>query len=197
MAHSLAGLRIGFCMTGSFCTLERVFRQLEALQAAGADIIPVISGNVDSMDTRFFSAAEVKRRIEGITGKKILRTIQAVEPIGPHAMTDIMVVAPCTGNTLAKLACGIVDTPVTMAVKSHLRGQKPVLIALSTNDALGAAARNIGALLNYKHIYFLPFEQDNPERKPNSIVARMELMQEGLLAALDGHNIQPLLLEKR
>lgn len=193
MPDSLRGCRIGFCLTGSFCTLERVFRQMEALSEEGAEIQPIISQNVDLLDTRFFTAAEVKRRLCRITDKPILRTIQDVEPIGPRRLTDLMIVAPCTGNTLAKLACGIVDTTVTMAVKSHLRGMRPVLLCVATNDALGAAAKNIGMLLNYKHIYFLPFEQDDTSRKPNSVVARMELMREGALAALDGRNLQPLL----
>ncbi|HIU46722.1 MAG TPA: dipicolinate synthase subunit B [Candidatus Fimadaptatus faecigallinarum] len=196
MMSDIAGLRIGFCLTGSFCTFARVFTQMEALAADGAQLIPIISNNVDALDTRFFSAAEVKQRLRDITGREPLRTIPEVEPIGPKALTDLMIVAPCTGNTLAKLACGLVDTPVTMAVKSHLRGGKPVLLAVSTNDALGAAARNIGALLNYKHIYFLPLEQDDYVHKPNSIVARMELMREGALAALEGRNLQPMLRER-
>lgn len=192
----ISGLRIGFCLTGSFCTLERALGQMEALAAEGASIIPIASYSVASMDTRFFSASEVKRRIRAIAGREPLCRIQDVEPIGPRSLTDIMVVAPCTGNTLARLACGLVDTPVTMAVKSHLRGAKPVLLAVSTNDALGAAARNIGALMNFKHIYFLPLEQDDCASKPNSIVARMELMREGVLAALAGRNLQPLLRER-
>lgn len=196
MMADIAGLRIGFCLTGSFCTLERVFGQMEALAADGAQLIPIISNSVDALDTRFFSAEQVKRRLREITGREPLRTIPEVEPIGPRALTDVMVVAPCTGNTLAKLACGLVDTPVAMAVKSHLRGARPVLLAVSTNDALGAAARNIGALLNYKHIYFLPLEQDDPAHKPNSIVARMELLREGILAALEGRNLQPMLRER-
>ena len=197
MADSLRGRRIGFCLTGSFCTLERVFAQMEALSAEGAELLPILSYNVDRLDTRFFTAAEVKRRLCRITDKPILRTIQDVEPIGPAHMTDLMIVAPCTGNTLAKLACGRVDTPVTMAVKSHLRGMKPVLLCVATNDALGAAARNIGALMNYKHIYFLPLEQDDVSRKPNSVVARMELMRAGALAALEGRSLQPLLCGPR
>ena len=176
MPDSLSGCRIGFCLTGSFCTLERVFKQMEALAEEGAIIIPILSYNVDTFDTRFFTAAEVKRRLCRITDKPILRTIQDVEPIGP---------------------CGITDTPVTMAVKSHLRGLKPVLLCVATNDALGAAAKNIGMLMNYKHMYFLPMEQDDISRKPNSVVARMESMRAGALAALEGHNLQPLLVGTR
>lgn len=194
MPDSLRGCRIGFCLTGSFCTLERALRQMKLLSDEGAEILPILSYNVNSMDTRFFTAQEVKRRISLVTDMPIMRTIQEVEPIGPRRMTDLMIVAPCTGNTLAKLACGIVDTPVTMAVKSHLRGMRPVLLCAATNDALGAAAKNIGQLMNYKHIHFLPMEQDDPINKPNSLVARMELMREGALAALDGRSMQPLLL---
>ena len=191
MMSDIAGLRIGFCLTGSFCTFARVFTQMEALAADGAQLIPIISNNVDALDTRFFSAAEVKQRLRDITGREPLRTIPEVEPIGPKALTDLMIVAPCTGNTLAKLACGLVDTPVTMAVKSHLRGSKPVLLAVSTNDALGAAARNIGALLNYKHIYFLPLEQDDWLKKPASLQSDFSLIGPALEAALEGKKLQP------
>ena len=196
MDDVLRGLRVGFCLTGSFCTLGRAFEQMELLAREGAIITPILSGSVNTMDTRFFTADEVKRRISEITQEPILTTIQQVEPIGPRAMTDLMIVAPCTGNTLGKLACGIVDTAVTMAVKSHLRRMKPVLIAVSTNDALGAAARNIGALMNYKHMYFLPMAQDDPVKKPNSLVARFELMRAGAKEALNGRNLQPVMLER-
>ena len=192
MDDVLRGLRVGFCLTGSFCTLGRAFEQMELLAREGAIITPILSGSVNTMDTRFFTADEVKRRISEITQEPILTTIQQVEPIGPRAMTDLMIVAPCTGNTLGKLACGIVDTAVTMAVKSHLRRMKPVLIAVSTNDALGASMRNIALLKNAKNIYFVPMRQDDAVNKPNSLVADFARLEDTIQAALKGMQLQPL-----
>ena len=194
MADSLRGCRIGFCLTGSFCTLERVFAQMEALSAEGAELLPILSYNVDRLDTRFFTAAEVKRRLCRITDKPILRTIQDVEPIGPAHMTDLMIVAPCTGNTLAKLACGIADGVVPFACKAHLRNARPVVLALATNDGLSGSAESLGKLLRRRHYYFVPFRQDDPQKKPYSLVADYALLPQTVAAALEGRQLQPLLL---
>ena len=193
MDDVLRGLRVGFCLTGSFCTLGRAFEQMELLAREGAIITPILSGSVNTMDTRFFTADEVKRRISEITQEPILTTIQQVEPIGPRAMTDLMIVAPCTGNTLGKLACGIVDTAVTMAVKSHLRRMKPVLIAVSTNDALDGSAASIGLLMGRRGVFFVPFEQDDWHAKPTSCVADFEKLLPAARAALQEKQLQPLI----
>ena len=194
MADSLRGCRIGFCLTGSFCTLERVFAQMEALSAEGAELLPILSYNVDRLDTRFFTAAEVKRRLCRITDKPILRTIQDVEPIGPAHMTDLMIVAPCTGNTLAKIVNGITDTPTTMAVKATLRTNKPVVLSISSNDALGANAKNVGIALNTKNLYLVPFGQDAPDNKPHSLIADVSLILPTIEKALNHEQIQPVIL---
>ena len=189
-------LTIGFAITGSFCTFKAVFPQMNLLVEHGYRVLPIMSENAYATDTRFGRAADWAAQAEEICGEKVIHTIAQAEPIGPKKLLDLLILAPCTGNTLGKLACGIVDTAVTMAVKSHLRRMKPVLIAVSTNDALGAAARNIGALMNYKHMYFLPMAQDDPVKKPNSLVARFELMRAGAREALNGRNLQPVMLEK-
>jgi len=191
----LEGIKIGFALTGSFCTFAKVFPEIEKLVSEGADVYPIISDSVDKTDTRYGSATEWKNRLKVITGKDIISTIVAAEPIGPKGLLDILVVAPCTGNTLAKLANAINDTPVTMAVKAHLRNQKPVVIAVSTNDALGNNAKNLGVLMNSKNVYFVPFEQDDPDSKVNSLVARMDLLIPAVLEALQGKQIQPLLMK--
>lgn len=185
---------LGFCVTGSFCTFEPVFQQMEALRGT-YEILPIFSFNAAALDTRFGKAADHLKRVEEICGRKVLCTLADVEPIGPKKMTDILVVAPCTGNTLAKLANSITDTPVTLAVKSHLRGKKPVVIAVSTNDALSGSAVNIGALLNRRYYYFVPFRQDDPVKKPTSLVADFSLIPQTLRAALDGVQLQPLLAQ--
>lgn len=182
----LKGKRIGFAMTGSFCTFERIFPQIEQLASLGAQLFPILSYNAYQLDTRFFPAEEVRRRLMNICGREILHTLQAVEPIGPKRLLDLLIVAPCTGNTLGKLASGVIDTPVTMAVKSQLRNQSPVLIAISTNDGLGASARSLGTLLNVRDLYFVPYSQDDPSGKPASLVAKMELICPGAAAALEG-----------
>ena len=186
-------IRAGFAMCGSFCTLDRAFRQMEELIDLGFDVIPIMSANVVSTDTRFGKAQDNIARAEDLCGKRVICSIKDAEPIGPHGMTDIMIVAPCTGNTTAKLAAGITDTPVTMAVKSHLRQQKPVLIAIATNDALGASAQNIGRLMNTRHYFFVPFSQDDPLKKPNSLVAHFELLPQAVDAALSRRQLQPVL----
>ena len=190
----MKAVRIGFAMCGSFCTVSRAFEQMQRLRDLGYQIIPVMSENLYKTDTRFGKAEDIVRKAEVISGNKVLSTIAECEPIGPKAMTDIMVVAPCTGNTAAKLANAVTDTPVTMAVKSHLRQQKPVLLCLATNDALGASAQNIGRLLNTRHFYFVPFSQDDPVRKPNSLVADFDQLLPSMEEALQEQQIQPILL---
>ncbi len=185
-------LTFGYALTGSFCTFERSLMQMEYILSEGIDILPIMSFNASKIDTRFGKATEFIDSIETMTGKKVIKTIEAAEPIGPRNMTDLMIVLPCTGNTLAKLAHGIYDTPVTLAVKSHLRNQKPVLIGVSTNDALSASAKNIGALLNYKNYYFLPMRQDDFINKPYSIVCDFERVLEAAFYALDGKQIEPM-----
>lgn len=182
---------LGFCVTGSFCTFEPVFQQMEALRDT-YEILPIFSFNAAALDTRFGKAADHLKRVEEICGRKVLCTLADVEPIGPKKMTDILVVAPCTGNTLAKLANSITDTPVTLAVKSHLRGKKPVVIAVSTNDALSGSAKNIGHLQNFKHFYFVPYRQDQPDAKPTSLVADFTLLRETLHFAARGEQLQPM-----
>jgi dipicolinate synthase subunit B len=185
-------IRVGFVMTGSFCTFEEVLNEMRKLAQAGYDIIPIMSEKAYSTDTRFGAAADFISRIQDITGKEIIHNIIQAEPIGPMRMTDIMLVAPCTGNTLAKLALGITDTAATMAVKSHLRNGGPVVLAVSTNDALGGAAKNIGLLINYKNIYFVPMSQDSPELKPRSVVADFGCILPTLEKALSGVQLQPV-----
>lgn len=189
----LAGKTIGFGMTGSFCTFERVMGEVEELLKTGANIVPIMSGTAFDTSTRFGSAESFRSRLSGLTGNNIIKTVAEAEPIGPKGYLDLLIVAPCTGNTLAKLAAGIADTSVTMAVKAHLRNQKPVLLAVSTNDGLGNAAKNIGALLNCKNIFFVPFGQDDCVKKPNSLVADMAKLRDAAEAALEGRQIQPIL----
>lgn len=186
-------MEIGFAMCGSFCTFAQVFPVMEEL-AVKYPVTPIFSFSSAAIDSRFGDAAAHLQQAEKICGRKPLQTIAEVEPIGPKKLLDVLVVAPCTGNTLAKLAHSIADTPVTMAVKSHLRNARPVVIAISTNDALSGAAENIGKLLARKHYYFVPFSQDDPFKKPTSIVADFAKIPETLEAALEGTQIQPLLL---
>lgn len=189
----LQGKKIGFAMCGSFCTFSRVITQLEELVKLGADVYPIMSEISYSTDTRFGTCDEIKKKIEKITDKVIISTVKGAEPIGPKGYLDILLIAPCTGNTLAKLASGIADTSVTMAAKAHLRNQKPLVVAVSTNDGLGNAAKNIGALLNYKYVYFVPFGQDDCIKKPNSLVADMSKISDTLSMALDLKQLQPVL----
>ncbi len=189
----LSGKTVGFCMTGSFCTFSKAIKAVSALAAKGANVIPIMSANSYSTDTRFGKCEEFRKMLTEITGNEIIKSIKEAEPIGPKGYLDLLIIAPCTGNTLAKLAAGIADTSVTMAAKAHLRNQKPVLIAVSTNDGLASAAKNIGMLLNYKNIYFVPFGQDDYIKKPNSLVADMEQINDAASAALDNRQIQPIL----
>ncbi len=192
---ALRGKRIGFAMTGSFCTFSQVFPQMERLKTLGAELYPILSYHAYDLDTRFFLAAEVRRRVEETCGREIWHTIPQVEPIGPKKLLDRLIVAPCTGNTLGKLASGITDTPVTMAVKSQLRNDRPVLLAVSTNDGLAGSARSLGALMPIRRFYFVPYEQDDPTGKPASLVARMALIPDAAAAALAGEQLPPLAAE--
>ena len=186
-------LRVGFAFTGSFCTLARAMGALEQT-AARWQVQPIASETVAATDTRFGNAHDFMREMQRICDRRPIESIKEAEPIGPKKLLDVLVIAPCTGNTLAKLAAGIADTSVTMAAKAHLRNGRPVVVAVSTNDGLAAAARNIGALLARKGVYFVPFQQDDPEHKPASLVAVMERIPETVEAALEGRQLQPVLL---
>lgn len=190
---SLEGIKIGVAMCGSFCTFSKAFEQMIKLKAAGAELTPIMSYHAATLDTRFGTAEENIMTAENICGRGVINTIPLAEPVGPKKMFDLLIVCPCTGNTMAKLAAGITDTPVTMAVKSHLRNGRPVLIATATNDALSASAKNIGALLNIKNIYFVPFKQDDFVKKPRSAVADFSMIPEAAKAALNGRQLQPIL----
>lgn len=184
---------VGFALCGSFCTFEEVIPQIEVLKKLNYDVIPIMSQIAYNTDTRFGAAKSFRDRIENICKHEILHTIPQAEPIGPKKLLDVLVVAPCTGNTVAKLSVGITDTPVTMAAKSHLRNGRPVVLAVSTNDGLSGAAKNIGKLLNYRNIYLVPFRQDDPEKKPRSVTADFALIPESVEAALKGEQLRPII----
>lgn len=186
--------RIGFALCGSFCTLKKMTDQLERLAEIGYDLTPIMSENTYTTDTRFGKAEEFVQRVENICGKPVLHRISEVEPIGPKKLLDLLVIAPCTGNTLAKLANGISDSAVSLAAKAHLRNERPVLIAVSSNDALSGNARNLGTLMNTKNYFFVPFGQDDAVKKPTSLVAKTEMIPEAVKAALEGKQIQPILI---
>lgn len=182
-------MNIGYCLTGSFCTFDKSIKAVEELVKAGHNVTPIMSENAYGIDTRFGRAEDIQNRLIEITGNSIIHTIEQAEPIGPLKMFDVLAIVPCTGNTLAKLAAGITDTTVTMATKSHLRNNRPVVIGVSTNDALGAAAKNIGALLNYKNYYFIPFGMDNFRLKPKSMVCDFSKVEETITRAYYGEEI--------
>lgn len=186
-------MEIGFAMCGSFCTYAKVFPVMEELSREH-HVTPIFSDAAYSVDSRFGTAQEHIARAAQICGAPPLHTIAQVEPVGPKKLFDILIIAPCTGNTLAKLAHSIADTPVTMAAKSHLRNGRPILVAVSTNDALGGAAENIGKLLARKNYYFVPFGQDDPENKPTSMVADFTKIPQAMMEALGGRQMQPILL---
>lgn len=190
----LTGVRIGIVITGSHCTVDEVIPQFILLKNEGAILYPIFSYTVDETDNRFYDVLELKRVIKDITEQPIINTIVGAEPIGPKHLLDIVIIAPATGNTIAKLANGIVDTPALMAAKAQLRNQRPVVIAVSSNDALSLNAKNIGTLLSMKHIYFVPFRQDNPIEKANSLVSAMEKIPDTIVNALQGKQIQPVIL---
>lgn len=183
---------IGFAMCGSFCTFSKALSQMKKLVESGYRVIPIMSQNAYSTDTRFGKAEEMVKKAEEITGEKVLHTVTQTEPIGPKKMCDLLLIAPCTGNTLAKLSLGVTDTSVTMAAKSHLRILRPVLLCLATNDALGASAQNIGRLLNTKNIFFVPMSQDDCIKKPNSLVADFDKIEKCVEYALKKEQVQPV-----
>ena len=184
--------KIGIALTGSFCTFRRVLEVLNGLE--GYDLIPIMSEAAYTCDTRFGSSDSFRNALESLCGNPILHTLQQVEPLGPKKLLDALVVLPCTGNTLGKLANGIADSTVTFACKAHLRNGRPVILGISTNDALAAGGENIGKLLGRRHFYFIPFGQDDPHGKPYSIVAHMELLPQALASALRGEQLQPMLI---
>ena len=185
--------RLGLALCGSYCTYEKLF-QAAARLAEQYELVPIMSENAAETDTRFGTAAEHIKRLMLLSGKKVVTTIAEAEPLGPSAPMDALLIAPCTGNTLAKLSLGITDTAVTMAAKAHLRNGRPIVLAVSTNDALAGAAENIGKLLVRKHFYFVPFRQDDWKNKPTSMVADFSLIPQTLESALQGQQIQPILL---
>ena len=186
-------LRVGVALSGSFCTYGAVLPQIEIMSTL-FDLTPIMSDTAYHTDTRFGKAEDHIKRLEQITGRTVLHTVEQVEPIGPKKLLDVLLVAPATGNTLAKLACGIADCAVTLAVKAHLRNERPVVLAVSTNDALAAAAKNIGQLLNTKNIFFVPMRQDDPVHKPRSVVADMTRLTDTVLAAATGRQLQPIFI---
>jgi len=186
-------MTVGFAVCGSFCTFRAVFPVMELL-AEECEIVPIFSEAAWNTDTRFGTASDHIRNVTSLCGKEPIHTIEQAEPIGPKKLLDALIVAPCTGNTLAKLAHGIADGPVTMAVKSHLRNGRPVIVAISTNDGLGTAAENIGRLLSRKNYYLVPFRQDDPSGKPTSLIADMSKIPDALRCALDGQQLQPIIL---
>ena len=190
----LDGVKVGVAITGSFCTFETILIEMERLVKEGADVYPIMSYNAYNFDTRFGTAEEWKEKIRKVTGKEIISTIQDAESIGPKAYLDVIVIAPCTGNTAAKLCNGITDTPVLMAAKAHMRNQRPLVIALASNDALGINFKTVGNLMNMKNIYFVPFGQDDYVSKPNSLVCDMGKIPDTITMALNKKQLQPVLL---
>ena len=190
----LKNVSVGIAVTGSFCTYKTLFEQLELLIKEGADVYPIFSYHAQSLDTRFGRAGEFLKQMEYLTGHQVIQTIPEAEPIGPNGYLDILIIMPCTGNTLAKLAGGIADTPALMAAKAHLRNEKPLLLYLSTNDALGMNMKNIGTLMSSKDIYFIPFGQDDPVKKTHSMISDPAYLSDSLLAALKGRQYQPVIV---
>lgn len=185
--------KLGLAVCGSFCTFDKIMPVAEKL-AEDCELTVIMSENAAGTDTRFGCAENAKARLREISGRDVICTIPQAEPIGPKKLFDVLAVAPCTGNTLAKLASGVADSAVTMACKAHLRNSRPIVIAVSTNDALGANAKNIGELLNRKSIFFVPFRQDDPRGKPNSMISDLSLVEETIAAALEGRQLQPVIL---
>lgn len=190
---TLKGFKIGIAFTGSFCTYQAAMEELKHLTEEGADLYPIMSFHSQNIDSRFGKAKDLRSQIEEICGRTAIDSIETAEPIGPSGFLDILIIMPCTGNTIAKLANGITDSPVLMAAKAHMRNEKPLLISISTNDALGMNFKNIGLLMNCKHIYFVPFGQDAPEKKPNSMIAHIDLLLPATKAALEGRQLQPVI----
>ena len=185
---------IGFAMCGSYCTHRRALAELEKLVKQGHEVLPIVSENVASTDTRFGSANELRKRLYEITGREAIRTVVDAEPLGPKIKLDALIICPCTGNTLAKMAQGITDTAVSMVAKAHLRSNRTLVIALASNDALSSNLKNISAMLNRKNVFFVPMEQDDPSGKPHSLVASFELLAPTLEAAMEGRQIQKIFI---
>jgi dipicolinate synthase subunit B len=192
---TLKGKRIGFGLTGSHCTYDAVMPEIEKLMAAGAEILPVVSYTVQTTNTRFGKGEDWVKKLEEMTGNKVIDTIVKAEPLGPKIPLDCMVIAPLTGNSMSKLANAMTDSPVLMAAKATLRNHRPVVVGISTNDALGLNGVNLMRLMTAKNIYFIPFGQDAPFTKPNSMVAKMSLLKETIEAALEGRQLQPVIIE--
>jgi dipicolinate synthase subunit B len=191
---SLYGKNIGIALTGSFCTFDKVFKEVENLIDENANVYPIFSTNSQVINSRFGNAADFLNKMHYMTGNDPITTIEDAEPIGPKKYLDVLAIVPCTGNTLAKLANGITDTPVLMAAKAHLRNGRPLVISISTNDGLSMNLKNIGLVLNAKNIYFVPFGQDSPKDKPNSLVAHTNLLKDTIEQALEGKQIQPVIV---
>ncbi|RED66083.1 dipicolinate synthase subunit B [Cohnella lupini] len=190
------GITVGYALSGSHCTLEEIMPQIQRFVDAGANVVPIVSATIMSTDTRFGTSDHWQKSLLDITGNKIISSIVDAEPLGPSKLLDVLAIAPCTGNTTSKLANAMTDGPVLMAAKAQMRNQRPLVLAISTNDGLGLNAANIAKLLIMKNIYFVPFGQDNPIAKPNSLVARMDLVMETCEAAMQGKQLQPLLIER-
>ncbi|SEB47767.1 dipicolinate synthase subunit B [Paenibacillus sp. GP183] len=190
------GITVGYALTGSHCTLEEVMPQIKRFVEQGARVIPIVSSTIMTTDTRFGKSEDWQKQIKEITGNEIISTIFDAEPLGPSKLLDVLTIAPCTGNTTSKLANAMTDSPVLMAAKAQMRNQRPLVLAISTNDGLGLNAANIAKLLITKNIYFVPYGQDAPGAKPNSLVARMDLIMETCEAALQGKQLQPMIIER-
>jgi dipicolinate synthase subunit B len=190
------GITVGYALTGSHCTLEEVMPQIKRFVEQGARVIPIVSSTIMTTDTRFGKSEDWQMQIKEITGNEIISTIFDAEPLGPSKLLDVLTIAPCTGNTTSKLANAMTDSPVLMAAKAQMRNQRPLVLAISTNDGLGLNAANIAKLLITKNIYFVPYGQDAPGAKPNSLVARMDLIMETCEAALQGKQLQPMIIER-
>lgn len=193
---TIRGKNVGFALTGSHCTYEEIWPQIENLKAAGAEIYPIASQTVAKSTTRFGRGADIIEHFRKLTGRPVITTIVDAEPLGPAKILDVLIIAPCTGNTCAKLANAITDTAVLMAAKAHLRNGKPLVLAISTNDALGLNAKNLGVLLSTPQVFLVPLGQDNPSQKPRSLVADMNLILPTLENALENRQLQPVLIER-
>lgn len=193
---SLTGKRIGFGLTGSHCTYDEVYPEIEKLVKAGAEVVPIVSFTVKNTDTRFGKGEDWIKKIEELTGKKVIDSIVGAEPLGPKMPLDCMIIAPLTGSSMSKLANAMTDSPVLMATKATLRNRKPVVLGISTNDALGLNGVNLMRLMATKNIYFIPYGQDDPVKKPNSMVARMSMIQDTIEYAMKGEQIQPVIIER-
>lgn len=191
-----SGKTVGFGLSGSHCTFGETMPQIQRFVDAGATVIPIASYTLMTTDTRFGKSEDWQKQLKDISGNDIISTITDAEPLGPSKLLDVMIIAPCTGNTTAKLANAITESPVLMAAKAQMRNHRPLVLAISTNDGLGLNAANIAKLLNAKNIFFVPYGQDSPDAKPNSLVARMDLIMETCMAAMEGKQLQPMMIER-